>query len=72
VEPGEVGELDQDERARRGLEAAAGVGRGSAGVDAEQLADGGGEDADRDPVEEGGESTTPARPQDAGDPPSAS
>src|SRR4029453_1891396 len=67
-EPGEGGQFDQDERARRGLEVDVTVGRWWRGdVDAEQLADGAGEDPDQDPVQErGGQAPPEARPRLAG------
>ena len=50
VEVGEVDQLDQDERARRGLEVNAVALTAARDVDAEQLADGSGDDPDQDPV----------------------
>src|SRR4029453_13625941 len=58
VEPGEVGQLDQDERARRGLEVDVTVGRWErGGVDAEQRAEGGGGETPPWPDGGGGTST---------------
>jgi hypothetical protein len=62
VEVGEVDQLDQNERAGRRLELEvdATVGRGRRrGFDTEQLADGGGEDPDQDPVQERGNQARP-------------